>query len=46
MKLSKLNSFIMKLGIELHLGENFMEGYTIVKNMPFIELKKLVENKE
>jgi len=45
MKLSELNNFIMKLGMELHLGENYMEGYRIVKNMPVVELKKKLEYK-
>ena len=36
----------MQLGIELRFGEDLLDGYTIVKPMPFIEFKKLVENKD
>lgn len=35
----------MKIGMELHLGKNYLEGYRIVKNMPIAELKRKLEYK-
>ena len=36
MKLSELNSYIMQLGMELNLGDNFFIAKRIVKHMPSI----------
>lgn len=44
MKLSELNSYIMKLGMELNLGDNYMEAYRIVKHMPVIIIVELKKN--
>lgn len=42
MRLSDLDGYIYKLSEKLHLGNNVMEGYHILKSMKISEIKELL----